>query len=464
MSVTEIVSVLWRRKLIVIAALVIAIGVAFLALRVITPEYRSTATLSLTPRALGNDLLFLQTVDQVVSIYATAAETETTLAEARQRTGGELADISVRTFQAAPIMKVDATSTDPVQAMRSAQAVVDALLARTASGEVGVAGLQLKEIDRPTVPDSPIYPNHKLTYAIAILLGLGLGIAAAFLWEALGHRVRSRDDLASAAGAPVFAEIPLTRTLPAMSSLTSLQADPELRSVAVALRDLRTNLVFSDAGSGSIVVTSPEGRHGKTTVSAGLAATIADTGAHTVLVDADLHRGRMAELLRLSPVPGLREVLEGAEVADCIVQTQIPGLDLLPSGRIDSDPGELLAMRFKPILEWLGSKYDAVVIDAPPLLPVNDARVIARLAKATIVVAAAGRASDRAVRDAVERLRLIGITPTAAVLNMSKDRQALAYYGAAMPSPAVRPPAEALPESDEAAEADVTHGRSPSAR
>jgi capsular exopolysaccharide synthesis family protein len=458
MSVTEIVSVLWRRKLIVLAALVIAIGVAFLALRVITPEYRSTATLSLTPRALGNDLLFLQTVDQVVSIYATAAETETTLAAARRRTGGELADISVRTFQAAPIMKVDATSTDPTRAMTSAQAVVDALLARTASGQVGVTGLQLKEIDSPTVSESSIYPNKKLTYAIAILLGLGFGIAAAFLWEALGHRVRTRDDLASAAGVPVFAEIPLTRTLPAMTNLASLQADPELRSVAVALRDLRTNLVFSDAGSGSIVVTSPEGRHGKTTVSAALAATIADTGAHTVLVDADLHRGRMAELLRLSPAPGLREVLEGAEVADCIAPTQIAGLDLLPSGRIDTDPGELLATRFKPILEWLGSKYDAVVIDAPPLTPVNDARVIARLAKATIVVAAAGRASDRAVRDAVGRLTLIGITPTAAVLNMSKDRQAVAYYGAPMPPPAVRQSAEGLRESDEA---DVSRSPSP---
>jgi Mrp family chromosome partitioning ATPase len=166
-------------------------------------------------------------------------------------------------------------------------------------------------------------------------------------------------------------------------------------------------------------------------------------------------------------VPGLREVLEGADVADCLVPTQVPGLDLLPSGRIDSDPGELLATRFKPILEWLVSNYDAVVVDAPPLLPVNDARVIARLAKATIVVAAAGRVSDRAIRDAVDRLTLIGITPTAAVLNMSRDRQAVAYYGAPMPSPAVRPPAAAPHETNHAGvadEADVAPGRTPSTR
>jgi capsular exopolysaccharide synthesis family protein len=456
MSVSEIASVLWRRKIVVVLVFAIAIGVAVAALRVITPEYRSTATLSLTPRALGNDLLFLQTVDQVVSLYATAAQTETTLADARRRNGGKLSDISVRTYQAAPIMKIDARGTGRALATSSAQAVADALAARVASGQVGVGGLQLKEIDRPTLPTASVYPNRKLTYAVAALLGLGLGIAAAFLWESFGHRVRTRADLAAAAGVPVFAEVPLVRSLRTMSNLASLHTDPQLRSVAVALRDLRTNLVFSDAGSGSIVVTSPEGRHGKTTISAGLAATIADTGARTLLVDADLHRGRIAELLRLAPAPGLREVLEGADLEECLRPTQIAGLDFLPSGRIDTDPGELLATRFKPILEWLEHEYDAVVVDAPPLTPVNDARVIARLAKATLLVASSGRVSRRVVADAVDRLALIGIVPTAAVLNMSKGRQALAYYGPAGGPPAPRPPADGLRET---AEADVADGR-----
>jgi Mrp family chromosome partitioning ATPase len=92
-----------------------------------------------------------------------------------------------------------------------------------------------------------------------------------------------------------------------------------------------------------------------------------------------------------------------------------------------------------------------VVVDAPPLTPVNDARVIARLAKATLLVAASGRVSRRVVADSVDRLALIGIVPTAAVLNMSKGRQALAYYGSAARLPAPRP--------RETAEADVADGR-----
>jgi Mrp family chromosome partitioning ATPase len=123
-------------------------------------------------------------------------------------------------------------------------------------------------------------------------------------------------------------------------------------------------------------------------------------------------------------------VLEGANLRSSIRHTGVQGVHLLTSGRIEGDPGELLATGFGATLELLENEYDVVVIDAPPLVPVNDARVIARFAKATLVVCAAGKASHRSVQDAVDRLTLIGVAPTAGVLNMSRSRQALAYYGA----------------------------------
>jgi polysaccharide biosynthesis transport protein len=439
MSISEFVAVLWRRKAIIAVTLAVAIACAFGALRLISPEYRSTSTVALTPRALGNELLFLQTVNQVVSIYATAAETETTLKDARQRTGGRLAAVSVRTFDGAPIFKVDARSTDPVLAAKSARAVADALLARTASGQIGIAGLQVKEIDRAAVPKSSIYPNGKLTYTIATLIGLGLGFAAAFLWETLGRRVRTREDLVEAAGVPVFAEIPFASQVPKTYGLLSLASEPSVQAVSIALRELRTNLAFAGDNLSSIVITSPEGRHGKTTVAAGLGVMMGRAGKRTVIVDADLHRGRLAELVRMPEAPGLREVLEGANLESCIRHSGVQGVDLLTSGRTGGDPGELLAAAFPGLLERLEREYDVVVIDAPPLVPVQDARFIARAAKATIVVCAAGRASHRSVQDGVARLTLIGVAPTAAVLNMSRARQAMSYYGT--PSDSAEPAA-----------------------
>jgi capsular exopolysaccharide synthesis family protein len=371
-----------------------------------------------------------------MSIYATAAETDATLESAKRLTGGDLSHISVRTYDGAPIMKVDARGTDRALTVQSAQAVTAALLRRVRSGQVGVPGFQLREIDRPTLPTSPVFPNTKLTYAVAALIGLGLGIAAALLWETLGRRVRTRSDLADAAGVPVFAEIALSPPVRRVHSLVSFGADPELRTVSEALRDLRTNLVFADERLGSIVVTSPEGRHGKTTVAAGLAATMARAGTRTILIDADMHRGRVATMLLVPHAPGLREVLDGGDPGASIRRTAVDNLDLLTSGRIGGDPGELLATSFQSLVEWLEQEYDVVVIDAPPLAPVNDARVIARLAKATLLVCAAGKASHRSVRDAVERLTLIGVTPTAGILNMSRSRQARGYYG---------PPADTVP-------------------
>lgn len=429
MNVNDVLTVLWHRKWMVVGALIAAIALAFVALRIITPQYRSSSTMSLSPKQLGNELLFFQTLDPVLSIYATAARTKSTRDEAEELIDGPLADISVRTYESTPIFKIDAQSADPVLARDSAGAVSNALLVRSRAGQIGVQGLELKMIDSPEIPTAVIYPNRKLTYAIAILLGLGFGITAAFLWENLGRRVRTRADLADATGVPVFAEIPLTPRVRTVRSLGTFLLDPELRAVSDALRDLRTNLVFAEEGTRSIVVTSPEGRHGKTTVAAGLAVTIARSGARTILVDGDLHRSRVAEMLGVEPAPGLQEVLEGEPLDRNVRETRLDQLYLLTAGRPASDPTELLANRFRVTLEALMEQYDAVVIDAPPVAPVNDARVIASLAQTTLVVCAAGKATHRSVRDAVERLKLVSVTPTAGVLNMSRSRQSRAYYG-----------------------------------
>jgi capsular exopolysaccharide synthesis family protein len=429
MTVNDVFKVLWHRKWMIVGALIAAIALAFGALRIITPEYRSSSTMSISPKELGNELLFFQTLDPVVSIYSTAAETTLTRAQAQELVDGPLADISVRTYDATPIFKIDAQGPNPALARDSARAVSDVLLARARTGEVGVQGLQLRMIDRPELPTAAVYPSRKLTYAIAVLLGLGFGVAAAFLWENLGRRVRTRSDLAEATGAPVFAEIPLTPRIRKVRSLGTFLMDPELRNVSEALRDLRTNLVYAEEGTRSVVITSPEGRHGKTTIAAGLAVTIARSGARTILVDADLHRSRVAELLGVEPAPGLREVLEGERLEQTVRATRLEHLDLLTAGRAGSDPTELLASRFRAALEVLVEQYDAVVIDSPPISPVSDARVIASLAQTTLVVCAAGKATHRSVRDAVERLKLVSVTPTAGVLNMSRSRQSRAYYG-----------------------------------
>ena len=380
MNLTEILSVLWHRKLVVLGVTVLVIACAVGAVQLITPQYKSTSTLALEPQRLGNDLLFFQTIDSITPIYAAAAESETTLAAAKAQNGGELADISVRTFAQSPIFKIDAQSTDASLAQSSAQSVTDVLQDRIKAGEVGISSLELTQIDKPTVPTSPVYPNKKLSIAVAVLLGLGLGVAAALLMERFTSRIRTRADLAEASGLPIYAELPrqesLSRVTPEL-----LTNSPSLRSINEALRDLRTNLAFAGDGEiETVAVTSPEGSHGKTTVAFGLAVAIARSGAKTLLIDADLRRGRIAEMLDVPRIPGLYEAMNGSALGPGVIrQTGLPNLDLITGGRLVSDPGELLATRFAQVLTELRPRYDAIVIDTTPVVPVNDGRVVANL-------------------------------------------------------------------------------------
>jgi tyrosine-protein kinase len=431
MNLSEIFSVLWHRKWVVVGVTALAIGGAIAALKLVTPVYEATSTMALEPNNLGNDLAFFQTIDAIVPIYATAADSRVTLGEARARNGGSLGDISVRTFQGAPIFKIDARSTNKSLAQSSASQVTSTLRGRVARGEVGIPRLRLNQIDRPALPSSPVFPNTKLTLAVAILFGLGFGIGAALLLENLTSRVRTRSDLAEASGLPVYAVLPRERALKHGASPALLTSSPALRSVSEALRDLRTNLTFAGDGEiQTVVVTSPEGSHGKTTVALGLAAAIARSGLKTVLVDADLRRGRVSEMLDIPRVPGLYEAMAGRGLGGGVVrETALPNLSVITGGRLVSDPGELLATRFPELLGELQQAFDAVVVDTTPLVPVNDARIVASHAKATLIVASSGRATEAMVQEAVNRLSLIAVKPTAAVLNKSKDRQARTYYG-----------------------------------
>ena len=434
MDLNELIAVLWRRKWTILLTTAVLVAVAITVLRLVTPVYESTSTIALSPTDADQGLIFFGISDAVVPVYADAATSGTTREEAARRTGG-LAEISVQTFSGTPIIKLSARDPDPELAQRSAQAVTDVLLER-AEEDIGISSLRLTQLDRPTVASEPVFPRTRLTIAVALLIGLALGIGLALLQENLTTKVDTPEELGRVSGAPVYGEIP---TEPAIASLNApevLGTNPLLRGVSEALRELRTNLLFSEGSLSSVVVTSPEGSHGKTTIAFGLAATVARAGTRTVLVDGDLRRGRVSELLLIERSPGVMEVLQGAPLEDVIRKTSLETLDIVTGGRRGGDPGELLTSEFPLILEQLQKRYEAVIIDATPLVPISDARIMARYASSVIVVANAATVTRRQIRRAVERLSLISLEPTAVVLNNYKAPGGTSYY--ALPEEVVK--------------------------
>ena len=148
-----------------------------------------------------------------------------------------------------------------------------------------------------------------------------------------------------------------------------------------AIRSLRTSLYFAQMESGGNVVlmTGPAPGVGKSFISANLAYLLADVDKKVVVVDADMRKGRLHEFLDHNREPGLSQVLTGEiTVQQALRQIDGSGFHIITSGTVPPNPSELLMREsFHDLLETLKSEFDLVIVDAPPMLAVTDASVIA---------------------------------------------------------------------------------------
>ena len=201
----------------------------------------------------------------------------------------------------------------------------------------------------------------------------------------------------------------------------------------MCIRDrLRTNLQFLDLEQQprSLVITSAVPGEGKTVTSANLAVALAQAGRKVLLVDGDLRRPRVAGLLDLDGAIGLTSVLVGTTpLEDAIQVHEASGLNFLASGPKPPNPTEILQSRVThDLLKRLRDDFDMVIVDAPPLLPVADAAVIATATDGAIVVARHGKTTRDQLREAVSRLDNVGARVFGVVINMIPRRAANSYY------------------------------------
>jgi succinoglycan biosynthesis transport protein ExoP len=160
----------------------------------------------------------------------------------------------------------------------------------------------------------------------------------------------------------------------------------------------------------TIVVTSSLPGEGKSTTAINLAITLADAGSRVALIDADLRRPSLAEYMGLEGEVGLTTVLIGqADLRDAIQPWGDSSLHVLPSGQIPPNPSELLgSLSMANLLEQLTNRYDIVLIDTPPLLPVTDAAILATITGGALVVAAADRLHRQQLTDGLGSLETVG--------------------------------------------------------
>jgi non-specific protein-tyrosine kinase len=268
------------------------------------------------------------------------------------------------------------------------------------------------------VPEAPVSPNIPLNLAIGLVLGLFLGAALAFVRDYFDDSVKSKEVVDRVTGVTMLGLIP---KVDAGGSEVVTITHPSAPA-AEAFRSLRTAVKFLslERQVRVVQVTSPSPGEGKTFVAVNLAIAFAQAGERVVVVGADLRRPRLEQLLDVPLTPGLTGVLIGDVTLPQAIQSvaAVPNLSVLPAGSPPPNPSELLSgERARRLVDVLGQTYDMVVIDCPPVLPVTDSLVVARMVDTSLLVASAHKTSKRALTRAVELLRQVDAPLAGTVLN-----------------------------------------------
>ena len=282
-----------------------------------------------------------------------------------------------------------------------------------------------------TASDRAVEPERLRTYALGALVGLLVGVAIAFLRNLAAATVTSSDALKEQLQVPVIGAIAQDRHVVEAPLITSLSSQ---HPRAEAMRIIRTNLQFLDIDrtSNVYVVTSCVAGEGKTTTASNLAISLAQSGQNVVLVDGDLRRPRLHEVFGVEKNVGLTSVLVGRAPLDAAVQgTDVPGLDVLTSGTRPPNPSEIIqTAAMESVLLELGRRYDVVLVDAPPVLPVADAALLSVIADGAILVVRHGRTGHDQVRAAAERVSTVGGRLLGAIISMAPKKETARYgYG-----------------------------------
>lgn len=306
-------------------------------------------------------------------------------------------------------------------------------------------------LDLATVPSDPIRPRVPLSLAVALLAGIIVGGLVAVAVDLRDVRIRDLRDLEQTLAGwdlPVLGQLP---TLPLEPEIGGGNLRDQRRrrdlythfypqsAMAERIRSVRAAVGFAlgQHPRPVLMVTSPMSAEGKSSIAINLALSWCQAGKRVVLIDADLRRPRLHEVF---PVPieqdnlGLTSVLTGAATLDDALVAAPAGapkqLTLLPCGPQPETPAELLdSHAFRRTLAQLRERFDVVVLDTPPLLPVVDALLLAHLADGVVLVSRSRSSSRAEIHRSLTLLRQRDTNLLGLVLNDVEMRREKGYYG-----------------------------------
>ncbi|MBV9486100.1 MAG: polysaccharide biosynthesis tyrosine autokinase [Frankiaceae bacterium] len=423
MDLLGAIAILRRRWLVVVLCLIMGIAGGFDLGHRGTKQYRATAeclvnippSQSVQTQVLGTQLAgsLVQTYVGLINSKIVLSRASALLADRGVSVGAQ--GLSAKAVTNTYLIDVSATSTTPVLAQLTANAGAKALGSTVAKLQSGVPQKITVQTTSPAaLPGAPVSPRPRLDLLVGLILGLLAGLGMAALLEALDRTIKSTAQADAVLGRPLVGLVPKRRAGPLVVDLTTNSPDAEpYRSARTAIRFLDP-----DRPLRSILVTSPSPGDGKTVTAANLAAAFALSGDHVIAIDADLRKPRLAQTFGLESAVGLTNlVLGNTDVTDAL-QEWGPRLSVLATGPLPPNPSEILGSQlFGQLLKDVSRRADITVIDAPPVLPVDDALSLAAQVDGVILVVRAGTTMRHSAAEAVRRLETVGANVLGYVLN-----------------------------------------------
>ena len=331
----------------------------------------------------------------------------------------------------------------------------------------------IRIIDPARVPKNPIKPRRMLNLIIGFIIGCSIGIGLSFLIESLDKSIKTVEEVEN------YIDIPVLSTIPKISSryngklknLSNENSNNEISKLASklivgrnpkspaseAFRTLRTSLQFAKDGSSvkTVMVTSSRSNEGKSLITANLAISTAQLGLNTLLVDLDLRKPVQHQLFEKEQEPGIMDIILRPNKNNDLKRTDIlnneeainahyvqevtsqfnkvkyeiemGNLNLLTCGKIPPNPSEILSSRaIKKMFDSFKESYDVIIFDAPPVLAVTDATILAHLTDGVIIVIRAGKNSQKEILRTKELIQRAKGNLIGSVLN---DVETGSYYG-----------------------------------
>ncbi|MEZ6061874.1 MAG: polysaccharide biosynthesis tyrosine autokinase [Planctomycetaceae bacterium] len=289
---------------------------------------------------------------------------------------------------------------------------------------------------RPRVSNVAVSPRLVVTAFLSLFLGTLSGVSIIWVLDIMDDRFRTPEELKIQLDTHVLAMVPCLDDLEGEGFDAVLTHARPHSTEAESFRALRTSIEFSSSETGRIVCTSTEPGDGKTTISSNMATAFAQSGKKTLVIDADMRRPGLSTLLGLRDDLGLSQILRGTDDLDeaaraNVRSTKVSGLDVISCGPRPVNPAELLASdRFSNLLAWAETRYEQIIVDAPPVLAVSDPLIVGRLVDAVVMVVRPDKDRRRGVIRAAESVRTHGCNLLGIVVNALSHTEADGYgYG-----------------------------------